>query len=428
MKRVEGFDLAKQLLDRKVPLQSLDTLAEPQQVVSHIIDEVRRKGDQALFHYTEELDRVQLDSLEVSKQELAAAYKAADKKLVAALELAAQRITSFHRECLPKIGTIPAGRGLKRQVRPLDKVGLYVPGGIASYPSTVLMTAIPARVAGVKEIIMVSPPRGDGAIPGDTLAAASIAQVSRIFKIGGAQAIAALAFGTESVPNVDKICGPGNIFVVLAKKMVYGSVAIDGLQGPSEIIIVADETASPSLCAVDLLAQAEHDPLARVVLITTSAEMADRVDGEISSRLDKLERSFIAAEAIGNGVIAIVGDLDQAVELVNLYAPEHLSLMVSNASALVRKIYNAGGIFVGSNSSVVLGDYVAGPSHVLPTEGSARFSSPLGVEDFLKVTNIISLDDSTAEELSQAAITIARAEGLSAHAQALEARRKLEKE
>jgi histidinol dehydrogenase len=428
MKRVEGFDLAKQLLDRKVPLQSLDTLAEPQQVVSHIIDEVRRKGDEALFHYTEELDRVHLDSLEVSKQELAAAYKAADKKLVAALELAAQRITSFHRECLPKIGTIPAGRGLKRQVRPLDKVGLYVPGGIASYPSTVLMTAIPARVAGVKEIIMVSPPRGDGAIPGDTLAAASIAQVSRIFKIGGAQAIAALAFGTESVPNVDKICGPGNIFVVLAKKMVYGSVAIDGLQGPSEIIIVADETASPSLCAVDLLAQAEHDPLARVVLITTSAEMADRVDGEISSRLDKLERSFIAAEAIGNGVIAIVGDLDQAVELVNLYAPEHLSLMVSNASALVRKIYNAGGIFVGSNSSVVLGDYVAGPSHVLPTEGSARFSSPLGVEDFLKVTNIISLDDSTAEELSQAAITIARAEGLSAHAQALEARRKREKE
>ena len=428
MKKVKGFDPAKQLLDRKVPLQSLDATAEPQQVVARIVDEVRRKGDEALFHYTRELDRVQLDSLEVGKQELAAAYRAADKKLVAALELAAQRITSFHRECLPKIGAIPAGRGLERQVRPLDKVGIYVPGGIASYPSTVLMTAIPARVAGVKEIIMVSPPRGDGAIPGDTLAAASIAQVSRIFKIGGAQAIAALAFGTESVPNVDKICGPGNIFVVLAKKMVYGSVAIDGLQGPSEIIIVADETASPSLCAVDLLAQAEHDPLARVVLITTSAEMADRVDGEISSRLDKLERSFIAAEAIGNGVIAIVGDLDQAVELVNLYAPEHLSLMVSNASALVRKIYNAGGIFVGSNSSVVLGDYVAGPSHVLPTEGSARFSSPLGVEDFLKVTNIISLDDSTAEELSQAAITIARAEGLSAHAQALEARRKLEKE
>jgi len=428
MKRVEGFDLAKKLLDRKVPLQSLDAMAEPQQVVARIIDEVRRNGDEALFHYTKELDRVQLDSLEVGKQELAAAYRAADKKLVAALELAAQRITSFHRECLPKIGVIPVGRGLERQVRPLDKVGIYVPGGIASYPSTVLMTAIPARVAGVKEIIMVSPPGGEGTIPADTLVAASIAQVSRVFKIGGAQAIAALAFGTESVPKVDKICGPGNIFVVLAKKLVYGSVAIDGLQGPSEIIIVADETASPSLCAVDLLAQAEHDPLARVVLITTSAELANKVDGEILSRLDKLERSFIAAAAIDNGVIAIVDNIDQAVELVNLYAPEHLSLMVSNASALVRKIYNAGGIFVGSSSSVVLGDYVAGPSHVLPTEGSARFSSPLGVEDFLKVTNVISLDDSTAEKLSQAAITIARAEGLSAHAQALEARRKREKE
>ena len=428
MKKVEGFNPAKQLLDRKIPLQSLDATAEPQQVVARIVDEVRRKGDEALFRYTRELDRVQLDSLEVSKQELAAAYRAADKKLVAALELAAQRITSFHRECLPKIGAISAGRGLERQVRPLDKVGIYVPGGIASYPSTVLMTAIPARVAGVKEIIMVSPPGGEGTIPGDTLAAASIAQVSRIFKIGGAQAIAALAFGTESVPKVDKICGPGNIFVVLAKKLVYGSVAIDGLQGPSEIIIVADETASPSLCAVDLLAQAEHDPLARVVLITTSAALAEKVDQEILSRLDKLERSFIAAAAMDNGVIAIVDDLDQAVELVNLYAPEHLSLMVSNASALVRKIYHAGGIFVGSSSSVILGDYVAGPSHVLPTEGSARFSSPLGVEDFLKVTSVVSLDDSTAEELSQAAITIARAEGLSAHAQALEARRKLEKE
>lgn len=428
MKRIESFTEAKQLLDRKVPLQSLNAMVEPQQVVQRIIDEVRRKGDQALFHYTEKLDGVQLDSLEVDKREISAAYKAADKKLIAALELAAQRITKFHLACLPKVGTISADRCLKRQIRPLNKVGIYIPGGIASYPSTVLMTAIPASVAGVKEIIMVSPPGKDKAIPADTLVAASIAQVSRIFKIGGAQAIAALAFGTESVPKVDKICGPGNIFVVLAKKMVYGSVAIDGLQGPSEIVIVADETAEPSFCAVDLLAQAEHDPLARVALITTSAELADKVDEEISSRLDKLERSFIAAEVIDNGVIAIVEDLNQAVELVNLYAPEHLSLMVSNASSLIRKIYNAGCIFVGSNASVVLGDYVAGPSHVLPTEGSAHFSSPLGVEDFLKATNIVSLDDSIAEELSQAAITIAQAEGLSAHAQAIEARRKWEKE
>lgn len=422
MKRIKGFDQAKQVLDRKDPLQSLDIALEQQQVVADIIGKVRSKGDKALFRYAKELEDAQLDSLEVSQQEISAAYDTADKKLISALELAAERIREFHLACLPKVGVISIDPCLGRQIRPLNKVGIYIPGGTAYYPSTVLMTAIPAKVAGVEQVIMVSPPRPNGAIPAATLVAANIAQVNRIFKIGGAQAIAALAFGTESVPRVDKICGPGNIFVMLAKMVVYGEVGVDGLQGPSEIVIVADDTADASLCAAELLAQAEHDPLAKVFLITTFPELADKVDEEISLRLDKLKRSFIVAEVLDSGMIVLVDDIDQAVELVNLYAPEHLSLMVSDASSLIPRIYNAGAIFVGDNSSVVFGDYVAGPSHVLPTGGSARFSSPLGVEDFLKVTNIISLDDSTARELSQPAITIAEAEGFNAHAQAVSLR------
>lgn len=422
MKRIKGFDQAKQVLDRKDPLKSLDIALEQQQVVADIIGKVRSKGDKALFRYAKELEDAQLDSLEVSQQEISAAYDTADKKLISALELAAERIREFHLACLPKTGVISIDPCLGRQVRPLNKVGIYTPGGTAYYPSTVLMTAIPAKVAGVEQVIMASPPRPNGAIPAATLVAANIAQVNRIFKIGGAQAIAALAFGTESVPRVDKICGPGNIFVMLAKMVVYGEVGVDGLQGPSEIVIVADGTADASLCAAELLAQAEHDPLAKVFLITTFPELADKVDEEISLRLDKLKRSFIVAEVLDSGMIVLVDNIEQAVELVNLYAPEHLSLMVSNASSLIPRIYNAGAIFVGDNSSVVFGDYVAGPSHVLPTGGSARFSSPLGVEDFLKVTNIISLDDSTARELSQPAITIAEAEGFNAHAQAVSLR------
>jgi histidinol dehydrogenase len=424
VKRIKGFDQAKQVLDRKDPLKSLDIALEQQQVVANIIGKVRSKGDKALFRYAKELEDAQLDSLEVSQQEISAAYDAADKKLISALELAAERIREFHLACLPKTGVISIDPCLGRQVRPLNKVGIYTPGGTACYPSTVLMTAIPAKVAGVGQLIMASPPRPNGAIPAATLVAANIAQVDRIFKIGGAQAIAALAFGTESVPKVDKICGPGNIFVMLAKMVVYGEVGVDGLQGPSEIVIVADSTADASLCTAELLAQAEHDPLAKVFLITTFPELADKVDEEISLKLDKLKRSFIVAEVLDSGMIVLVDDIDQAVELVNLYAPEHLSLMVSDASSLIPRIYNAGSIFVGDNSSVVFGDYVAGPSHVLPTGGSARFSSPLGVEDFLKVTNIISLDDSTARELSQPAITIAEAEGFNAHAQAVSLRAK----
>jgi len=436
MKRVKGFDKASQLLTRKNFWESFTTppglVAQikqvfgeelsVQEVVNRIIGEVRGKGDKALFDYTKKLDGVRLDSLEVNRQEVVAAYNAIDKKFVSALEFATKRIQDFHLACGHKAGLIPIEKHLSQQVLPLQRVGLYVPGGSAAYPSTVLMMAVPAKVAGVKEIIMVSPPGKDGRIPAPTLIAADIAEVNRILKIGGAQAIAALAFGTESIPRVDKICGPGNIFVTLAKKMVYGAVDLDGLEGPSEIVIVADEKADPTLCAADLLAQAEHDSLASVILITTSAELADQVDKEIEIQLGKLKRRSSAGTAIDAGMLVLVDDMAQAVELVNLFAPEHLSIMTSDASALVPKIHNAGCIFVGENSPVVLGDYVAGPSHVLPTGGSARFSSPLGVMDFLKVTNVIALDEPAMRELAQAAVEIAEAEGLDAHAQAMERR------
>jgi histidinol dehydrogenase len=436
MKRVKGFNRARKLLTRENFWESFNTPPRlraqikqafgeelsVQEVVDRIIGEVRSKGDKALFDYTEKLDGVRLDSLEVDRREIVVAYDITDKKLVSALEFAASRIRDFHLACEHKVGLIPIAKHLKQQVLPLQKVGLYVPGGTAVYPSTVLMMAIPAKVAGVEEIIMVSPPAKDGRIPASTLVAADIAKVNRIFKLGGAQAIAALAFGTESIPRVDKICGPGNIFVTLAKKMVYGTVDIDGLEGPSEIIIVADEKANPALCAADLLAQAEHDPLASVILITTSADLAERVDQEVEIQLGKLKRRSTARTAIDRGMLVLVDDIAQAVELVNLFAPEHLSLMASNASALVSGIRNAGCIFVGENSPVPLGDYVAGPSHVLPTGGSARFGSPLGVADFLKVTNVIALDKPAMRKLSQAAVVIAKAEGLDGHAQAIERR------
>jgi histidinol dehydrogenase len=430
MKRVKGFNRARQLLAREnfwepfttsqgLAPQTKQVFLSVQKAVDRIICDVRNEGDKALFDYTEKLDGVRLDSLEVDRREVFAAYDIVNKKIVAALEFAARRIRDFHVACEHKTGLILLDRCLGQQILALRRVGLYVPGGSAAYPSTVLMMAIPARVAGVEEIIMVSPPGKDGKIPAPTLVAADIARVDRIFKLGGAQAIAALAFGTESIPRVDKICGPGNIFVTLAKKMVYGIVDIDGLEGPSEIVIVADEKAKPALCAADLLAQAEHDALASVILITTSADLADQVDEEIEIQLGKLRRRSTIKKAVDAGMTVLVDDMAQAVELVNLFAPEHLSIMTSNASALVGEIHNAGCVFVGGNSPVVLGDYVAGPSHVLPTGGSARFGSPLGVADFLKVTNVIALDKPAMRELSRAAEVIAKAEGLDAHARAI---------
>jgi histidinol dehydrogenase len=433
MRRVKGFDRARQLLAREnfwepfatsqgLAPQTKQVFLSVQKAVDRIVADVQHKGDKALFDYTERLDGVRLDSLEVTGQEIAGAYDVTDRRLVSALKFATKRIREFHAATADKTGLVSVEKHLRQKILPLQSVGLYVPGGTAAYPSTVLMMAIPAGVAGVKNIVMTSPPGKDGRIAAPTLIAADIAKVSRIFKVGGAQAIAALAFGTESIPRVDKICGPGNIFVTLAKKMVYGTVDIDGLEGPSEIVIVADKKASPALCAADLLAQAEHDPLASVVLITTSADLAKRVDEEIGMQLARLKRRSTIKKAIDAGMLVLVDDMSQAVELVNLFAPEHLSIMAANASGLARQIRNAGCIFVGENSAVVLGDYVAGPSHVLPTGGSARFGSPLGVADFLKVTNIIALDKSAMRKLSQPAVEIAKAEGLGAHAQTIEKR------
>jgi histidinol dehydrogenase len=421
MRIVEGFQKAKPVLTREIPQFG----GSPETAVKRILAEVRAKGDKALFAYTRKLDGVELKSLEVSSNEISDAYKKVDKKLLAALKLAADRIEQFHLLCKQRLEPGFLSQGLGRLMRPLNRVGIYVPGGRAAYPSTVLMTAIPARVVGVKEIFVVTPPKRNGGIPSPTLVAADIAGVNRIFKLGGAQAIAALAFGTESVPKVDKICGPGNVFVVAAKRMVYGTVDIESLPGPSEIIIVADDTADASFCAADLIAQAEHDPLASAILITTSSKLAKTVDNEIKKQLAKLARKNIAAGALkSGGMIVVVSNPEEAIELVNLYAPEHVSLMLRNAGSYAQKIRNAGCIFIGGSSPVALGDYVAGPSHVLPTGGSARFSSPLGVEDFLKITNIIGLDEAAGKELWQAAITLAEAEGLEGHAHAIRLRLK----
>lgn len=423
MKVIEGFKSAEALLSRQTPKEVFGG-DEREQAVRQIVNDVRDRGDAALIDYTLKFDGVKLNSLEVKKEQINGAYRQVDSGLLSALKLAAERIGSFHRAQKEAIWGKVSTAGLG-QVRPLKRVGVYAPGGTASLPSTVLMTAVPARVAGVEEVILTTPPGSDGTVPPLKLVAADIARVDRIFSVGGAQAIAALAFGTSSVPRVDKICGPGNIFVVLAKKLVYGAVGIDGLQGPSEVLIIADETASPEYCAADILAQAEHDPLASAVLVTSSRHLADEVNRELEQQLKVLPRQAIIAESLeSQGMIAVVASLDEAIELANLYAPEHLCLMVDNAASYVERLANAGCIVVGRNSTVVLGDYVAGPSHVLPTGGTARFSSPLNVADFVKLTNLVNLDTASLKELGPAASSIARAEGLEAHARAVEKRLK----
>ncbi len=410
------------MLSRQVPEEVLG-IDDREQAVRQIINEVRHRGDAALLDYTLKFDGVKLTSLEISKKQITSAYQEVDSELVSALKLAAERIRFFHTRQNDSLLRESTEQGSGWLIRPLGRVGIYAPGGTASYPSTVLMTAIPAKVAGVREVILATPPGSDGTVPPATLVAADIAKVSRVFSIGGAQAIAALAFGTESIPRVDKICGPGNIFVLLAKKILYGTVGIDGLQGPSEVLIIADETANPEYCATDLLAQAEHDPLASAILITTSRRLADKVNREVKQQLKDLPRQAIANESLENrGMIVTVDSIDEAIELANLYAPEHLCLMVDKATSYVDQLRNAGCIVIGKKSTVVLGDYVAGPSHVLPTEGTARFGSPLNVSDFVKLSNLITVDDASLKELGQAASTIARAEGLDAHVRAVEKR------
>jgi len=423
LKIIEGFQAAKSILSRRTLMREAFDAGDREQVVRQIIDEVRTRGDEALFDYTLKFDGVKLTSLEVTKEQIANAYREVDSEVISALELAAERIRSFYTAQKKEfLGGITKS-GLNQLIRPLERIGVYAPGGTASYSSTVLMTAIPARVAGVKEVILVTPPGLSGAISPPTLVAADIAGIDRIFSVGGAQAIAALAFGTDSIPGVDKVCGPGNIFVVLAKKMVYGVVDVDGLQGPSEVLIIADETANPEYCAADLLAQAEHDSLASAILVTTSRKLADEINQKIEQQLKDLPRQSIATESLNDrGKMIVVNDVDEAIELANLYAPEHLCLMIDKATSCLDKVFNAGCIFIGGNSTVVLGDYVAGPSHVLPTGGTARFSSPLNIMDFVKLMNLVNMDEADLKKLGQAAATIARAEGFEAHARAVERR------
>lgn len=428
MKVLNNFEHAKKALDRTNIIllnttQIKDNYDRIRDTVQNIIDDVIRYGDKALKDYTQKYDGVAINSLKVEPSEIENAYKMLDRNLIKSLIKASKRIEHFHRISKDNIVFKFEAENIGKLVRPLNKIGIYVPGGTAAYPSTVLMTAIPAKVAGVNQMVMVTPPSKNGTISPTTLVAADIAGIKNIFKVGGAQAIAALAYGTETIPKVDKICGPGNIYVAMAKKMVFGNVDIDGIQGPTEIMVVADETAKAELCAADLIAQAEHDAMASPIFISTSNNLIDNVLMEIKKQTQKMKRADTINKAFqDNGLAILVNHINDAIELVNLYAPEHVILMFRNAKKYLNKIQNAGCIFIGENSPVALGDYIAGPSHVLPTSGTARFSSALCVESFLKVTNYVSFTKTQQSELGPLAINIALNEGLEAHANAINLR------
>ncbi len=385
------------------------------EVVRRIVSDVRKRGDAAVVDWTRKIDGVELDSFAVDVADIEI-----DSELLASLKVAAENIRRFHVEQLPKSWITYRGENslLGQAVIPLERVGVYVPGGTAAYPSSVLMNIIPAKVAGVREVIMCTPNANR-----TVLAAAKLAGVDKVFNIGGAQAIAAMAFGTEQIPRVNKIVGPGNIFVTLAKKEVYGHCDIDMLAGPSEILIVADETANPTYAAADLLSQAEHDPLACSILITTSQTLADKVAAQVDEQLKQLPRKEIAATSIErNGLIIVAEDLNEAIDFANFSAPEHLELLTREPFALLPKIKNAGAIFLGAYSPEPLGDYLAGPNHVLPTGGTAKFYSVLNVETFLKRTSLISYTQRDLLGVADDIIKLANSEGLTAHAEAIRKR------
>jgi histidinol dehydrogenase len=395
-----------------------------EQTVRSIVDAVRRRGDAALFAYTARFDGVTLTprTVEVPRAEMAAAAAALPAGARRALQLAARRIAAFHRRQRQGSWSFrdASGARLGQQVRALDRVGVYIPGGTAAYPSSVLMNVIPAKVAGVGEVVGVTPPgRANAAV----LAAAHIAGVDRLFRVGGAQAVAALAYGTRSIPRVDKICGPGNIWVATAKRLVFGAVDIDMIAGPSEVLIVADGRARPDLVAADLLSQAEHDPLAAAILVTPSATLAARVAAQLETQLGELSRQAIARKALARyGTAFVTASMAEAIELVNRLAPEHLELAVARPETLLPQIRHAGAIFLGEHAPEPFGDYLAGPNHVLPTGGSARFSSPLGVYDFIKRSSVIGASRRTLARLGPTVAKLARLEGLDAHARAVERR------
>ena len=392
--------------------------ANVEKIVTDIINDVRENGDAALYRYCEKFDGAKLDGLEVTKAEFDEALAVTEPEFLRILESAAKNIRLFHEQQKRQSFVVSGEKGalLGQRVLPIEKAGLYVPGGTAAYPSTVLMDSIPAKIAGVEEIVMVTPPSKDGKVNSAILAAAYIAGVDRVFKIGGAQAVAALAYGTESVPQVDKIVGPGNAFVAEAKKQVFGQVAIDMIAGPSEILVVADATAKPENVAADLLSQAEHDKLASAVLVTDSMALANAVSAELEKQIPLLERAEIARESIdNNGKIIVADTLYAAIEISNELAPEHLELCVDNPFDYLDAVKNAGSIFMGKYCPEALGDYYAGPNHTLPTGGTARFSSPLSVDDFIKKSQFIYYPQEAFEAVARDVDFFARKEGLTAH-------------
>lgn len=394
-------------------------------IVKNILDDVKLRGDQALYDYNKKFDNVSLSSLQVTEKEIEDAFNRLDKELLEVIRYSHENIVRYHTKQKRNdfLDKDTDGVILGQIINPIEKVGIYVPGGTAAYPSTVLMNAVPAKVAGVEEIVMVTPPNEDGTISDVILAAAKIAGVTKIFKVGGAQAVAALSYGTETIPAVYKIVGPGNIFVAMAKKMVFGEVAIDMVAGPSEVLIISDDSSNPVHIAADLLSQAEHDKLAACILVTTSEELAKLVAVEIESQLAELPRQEIARESINNnGRIIIAKNIEEAILISNEIAPEHLELAVMDPFALLSKIKNAGSIFLGHNTPEPLGDYLAGPNHTIPTSGTAKFASPLSVDDFIKKSSVIYYSKEALEKVKDKVILFAESEGLTAHANSVRKR------
>ncbi len=419
-------DARMDILD-KLLKRSPDNYSEFEDVVADIIANVRRRGDQAVFEYTRKFDKWEIDAgnIRVTPSEIEEAFRLVDDQFIEVMKRSASNIEAFHKKQLRSswIDTKPDGSILGQRILPLAVSGVYVPGGKAAYPSSVLMNVIPARVAGVDKIIMTTPAGADGKVNPGTLAAAEIAGVHEIYKAGGAQAIAAMAFGTESIPKVDKITGPGNIFVALAKKACFGYVSIDSIAGPSEILIIADETANPRYVAADLLSQAEHDELASAILITTDEKLAEAVNQQIEVFLKELSRAEIIQKSLDQyGYILTADSMEEAVETANAIASEHLEILTKDPYAVMTKIRNAGAIFLGEYSSEPLGDYYAGPNHILPTNGTAKFFSPLNVDDFTKKTSIISYSREALEKSHKDIELFAKREGLTAHANSVSVR------
>ena len=407
--------------------RSPNNYSQYESTVNEIIENVKNKKDQALFEYTKKFDKFELnaDNIKVTRKEIEEAYTKLDAGLIEVIKKSAENIRAFHLKQLRNswFDAKEDGTILGIKITAIAKAGVYVPGGKAAYPSSVLMNVIPAKVAGVDEIIMTTPPGADGKVNPGTLVAADIAGVDTIYKVGGAQAIAALAFGTESIPKVDKITGPGNIFVALAKKAVYGYVSIDSIAGPSEILVLADETANPRYAAADLLSQAEHDELASAILITTSQELAEKVSGQVDVFVNELSRKEIMQKSLDNyGYILVAESMEDAIDAVNEIASEHLEILTANPFEIMTKVRNAGAIFLGEYASEPLGDYFAGPNHILPTNGTSKFFSPLNVDDFLKKTSIISYSREALEKVHKDIENFAENEGLTAHANSIRVR------